>query len=182
MRIIRYLKLKIESLLSKIRIVSYYYFFKSKSVVIGNNLRIRGGNGKHSFGDNLVLYDNVIFECHSEGATITTGKNCVFSFGVILSCSINIEMGSDVWVGEYTSIRDSSHQFSIEHPLYQTNDKKMPIKIGSNVWIGKNALILPGVVIGDNVIIAAGSVVKGECISNSLYAGNPAVFIKQLSR
>jgi acetyltransferase-like isoleucine patch superfamily enzyme len=129
-----------------------------------------------------VLYDNVIFECHSEGATIKTGKNCVFSFGVILSCSINIEMGSDVWVGEYTSIRDSSHQFSIEHPLSQTNDKKMPIKIGSNVWIGKNALILPGVVIGDNVIIAAGSVVKGECISNSLYAGNPAVFIKQLSR
>jgi acetyltransferase-like isoleucine patch superfamily enzyme len=182
LRIIRYLKLKIESLLSKIRIVSCYYFFKSKSVVIGNNLRIRGGNGKHSFGDNLVLYDNVIFECHSEGATIKTGKNCVFSFGVILSCSINIEMGSDVWVGEYTSIRDSSHQFSIEHPLSQTNDKKMPIKIGSNVWIGKNALILPGVVIGDNVIIAAGSVVKGECISNSLYAGNPAVFIKQLSR
>jgi acetyltransferase-like isoleucine patch superfamily enzyme len=90
-------------------------------------------------------------------------------------------LGSEVWVGEYTSIRDSTHQFSVAKVLSKTEDKKLPIKIGNNVWIGRSSLILPGVVIGDNVIIAAGSVVKGECLPNSLYAGNPAIFIKKLS-
>lgn len=180
MRLIRFAKIKIEALLSKIRIATCYYFFKTTRIIIGNNLRIRGGNGIHSFGDNLVIYDNVIFECYSKDATIKTGNNCVFSFGVVVSCSINIELGNDVWIGEYSSIRDSTHQFSSSKSLSQTQDKKSAIKIGSNVWVGKNVLILPGVIIGDNVVIAAGSVVKGECLSNSLYAGNPAILVKHL--
>ncbi len=181
MKQVRWLKHKFEALLYKIRVVRGYYFFKTTRILIGHNLRIRGGYGNHFFGDNLVLYDNVIFECYSRDASIRTGKNCIFSYGVIVSCSIKIELGSEVWVGEYTSIRDSTHQFSVAKVLSKTEDKKLPIKIGNNVWIGRSSLILPGVVIGDNVIIAAGSVVKGECLPNSLYAGNPAIFIKKLS-
>ena len=49
-----------------------------------------------------------------------------------------------------------------------------PVKIGSNVFIGMNAVITRGVTVGDNVIIGAGSVVTSDCESNSVYAGNPA--------
>lgn len=49
-----------------------------------------------------------------------------------------------------------------------------PVTIGSNVFIGMNAVITRGVTVGDNVIIGAGSVVTKDCESNSVYAGNPA--------
>lgn len=181
MTLLHFLKLKLESLFYKLRIIFYYYFFRINKITIGKNLRIKGGRGVHSFGENLHIYDNVVFECHSNFAKIETGKNCIFSFGVIISCSTQIKIGNDVWVGEYSSIRDSTHQFSIFTSLSKTFDKTSPILIGDNVWIGKNSLILPGSIIGDNVVIAPGSVIKTECLSNSLYAGNPAVFVKQLN-
>jgi maltose O-acetyltransferase len=56
----------------------------------------------------------------------------------------------------------------------------MPIKIGNNVWIGKNCLIFPGSKIEDNVVIGANSIVKGNCEANSLYVGNPAYLKKKL--
>ncbi|EBN0073378.1 acetyltransferase, partial [Salmonella enterica subsp. enterica serovar Virchow] len=55
-----------------------------------------------------------------------------------------------------------------------------PVKIGKNVWIGAGAVILPGVTVGDNSIIAANSVVNRNVPANSLYAGTPARFIKML--
>lgn len=180
MEIIHLIRNKFRAIGYKIRAFRFYYFFKTTCILIGKNLIIRGGNGVHSFGDNLLIYDNVIFECFAKSAKIETGVNCIFSYGVILSCSNNIKLGDNVWVGEYSSIRDRTHQFSILKPLSQTDDKIIPIKIGNNVWVGKNSLILPGSIIGNNVIIAAGSVIKGECLSNSLYAGNPAIFIKKL--
>lgn len=55
-----------------------------------------------------------------------------------------------------------------------------PIKIGNNVWIGGNVCVLPGVTIGDNVVIGAGSVVTKDIPANCLVAGNPGKIIKKL--
>ena len=57
---------------------------------------------------------------------------------------------------------------------------KAPVKIGNNCWIGANATILPGVTIGDMVVVAAGAVVTKNVPSNVMVAGNPAVIKKQL--
>ena len=57
---------------------------------------------------------------------------------------------------------------------------KAPVRIGDNCWIGANAIILPGVTIGDMVVVAAGSVVTKDISSNLMVAGNPAVVKKQL--
>lgn len=51
---------------------------------------------------------------------------------------------------------------------------KKPVKIGSNCFIGQRAFILPGITIGDNVIVGAGSVVTKDIPSNEVWAGNPA--------
>lgn len=59
-------------------------------------------------------------------------------------------------------------------------DKPKTIKVGNNVWIGLNVTILKGTVIGNNCVIAAGSVVKGEFPDNVLIQGNPAVIVSNL--
>ncbi len=56
-----------------------------------------------------------------------------------------------------------------------------PVIIGDNVWIGMNAVILKGVTIGDNSVVAAGSVVTKSVETNTVVAGNPAVVVKKLT-
>ena len=55
-----------------------------------------------------------------------------------------------------------------------------PIKVGNNAWIGGNVVVLPGVTIGDNVVIGAGSVVNKDIPSNSVAVGNPCNVIKKI--
>lgn len=55
-----------------------------------------------------------------------------------------------------------------------------PIKIGNNVWIGGNVIVLLGVTIGDNVTIGAGSIVNKDIPSNSIAVGNPCKVIKEI--
>ena len=55
-----------------------------------------------------------------------------------------------------------------------------PIKVGNNVWIGGNVTVLPGVSIGDNVVIGAGSVVTKDIPSNVIAVGNPCRVIKEI--
>ena len=56
-----------------------------------------------------------------------------------------------------------------------------PVRIADNVWIGMNAVILKGVTIGENSVVAAGSVVSKSVASNTVVAGNPAVVVKELA-
>jgi acetyltransferase-like isoleucine patch superfamily enzyme len=58
--------------------------------------------------------------------------------------------------------------------------KTAPVKIANNVWIGMNAVILKGVTIGENSVVAAGSVVTKSVQPNTVVAGNPAVAVRQL--
>ncbi|PYL13120.1 MAG: acyltransferase [Verrucomicrobia bacterium] len=58
--------------------------------------------------------------------------------------------------------------------------KTAPVKIGDNVWIGMNAVILKGVSIGENSVVAAGSVVTKSVPPNAVVAGNPAVVVRQI--
>lgn len=176
-----YLKIKFRAIIYAYRRVIYYPFFRTFRIAIGKNLSIRGGKGIHSFGDNMVIYDNVVIESHNPNGRIIFGADCILSFGVIISCSEKIIIGNDVWIGEYASIRDSTHNFSIHGSLKRSTDKIEPITIGNNVWIGRNTLIMPGTSIGNNVVIGANSIVKGNCEDNSMYAGTPAVIKKYLT-
>jgi acetyltransferase-like isoleucine patch superfamily enzyme len=171
---------KKNAFLVALRALFNYHFFRRLDIVIGHNVLIKRGNGHHYFGNRVVIYDNAIFEVHDKYASIKTGDDCVFSYGVLLVCSLKISLGNNVWIGEYTSLRDATHNFSVDVPFGNLKDKQKAIKIGNNVWVGRGCLILPGTEIEDNVIIAANSVVKGNCKANSMYGGCPAKFIKKI--
>lgn len=108
------------------------------------------------------------------------GKNCNFG---------NVNFGSEpnfIKIGDnfYSSsnVQFITHDGSVNvirnlYPEYKNIDLFNPIIIGNNVFIGYGAIILPGTEIADNVIIGAGSVVKGKVQSDSVYAGIPAKFI-----
>lgn len=176
-----WLYFKKNALVQKWRAISKFYFFRTLDIKLGHNVFIRRGKGKHLFGKGVVVFDNSIFEVHNKSATITTGNNCFLSYGVVVVCTNKIQLGNNVWIGEYTSLRDATHTFSSKNKLGTLPDTSAPIIIGNNVWIGRGCLLLPGTVIEDNVVIAANSVVKGLCERDSVYGGCPVKFIRAVS-
>lgn len=112
-----------------------------------------------------------------KGAVLEIGDRTFINAGVGIAARQRITIGADVKIGPRTSILDSTY-----HQL-DANDKpgqSRPIVIGNNVWIGTRCTILPGVTIGDNSVVAAGSVVNKDVPRNTLVAGTPARVIREL--
>jgi acetyltransferase-like isoleucine patch superfamily enzyme len=82
-------------------------------------------------------------------------------------------------IGPSVTIITVNHNYQAESLKAQRSHVLSPVRIGDNVWIGANALILPGVSIGHNAVIAAGSVVTKEIGEGEVFGGNPARFIKR---
>ena len=97
-----------------------------------------------------------------------------FNSNIKIRCHEKIEIGENVAISHDVTIMDSD----AHEGLWKGYKKTKPIKIGNHVWIGTRATILKGVTIGDNAIIAAGSVVTKDVPSNTVVAGVPAKVIK----
>ena len=111
------------------------------------------------------------------------GENCGFMTRGWGSEPYLIEMGHSVYTSSGVNfVTHDGSVYVIRHlyPEYKNVDIMGRIKIGNNVFIGMNATILPGSIVGDNVIIGASSVVKGTLKSNSVYAGIPIKYICSL--
>lgn len=100
----------------------------------------------------------------------------------ILLAGNNITIGSNCFISTSCMITSVTHKIAsynrVEHN--ELNRKGLDVSIGNNVWIGANVVILPGTVIGDNSIIAAGSVVKGLVNSDEIWGGAPAIYISTI--
>jgi len=98
--------------------------------------------------------------------------------GARIACSDEVTIGDAVMMANGVYITDSDW-----HGLYDRIDRAAeptPVKIGNNVWLGDGAKVLKGVTIGENSVVAAGSVVVKPVPANVVVAGNPARVIKQL--
>ena len=87
--------------------------------------------------------------------------------------------------GDHVLIGPNCNFYTVGHPVdanlrNQGLATKKPIKVGNNVWIGGNVIVLPGVTIGDNVTIGAGSVVTKDIPSNCVALGSPCKVVKNL--
>jgi len=92
-----------------------------------------------------------------------------------------IEIGNCVSISNAVSIISTEHGFNMDC-FKDSGSVQKKIKIGSNVWIGSRATILGGVTIGNNVIIAAGSVVTKDIENNVVVAGVPAKAIMPIKK
>jgi acetyltransferase-like isoleucine patch superfamily enzyme len=167
MKILRYFKIK--NILSSIKFSSI-----SSLDVVGKSPLIHG-KGKIIAGKNLSLRSvSTPIELYADKeARIIIGDNVRINNGAIVSAQKEIVIGNNTLIADQTIIYDTDW-----HGFDGKKTKISPIRIGNNVWIGTRSIILKGVQIGDNSIIGAGSLITKNIPENSLFAGNPAKFIR----
>lgn len=114
---------------------------------------------------------------------LVIGDRCVIGLRSGIVAHESIEIDDDVWFGQDVFITDANHGFDdLDIPIGQQLGPHQPVRIGSGSWIGHGAVILPGSQIGRHVIVAAGSVVRGEVPDYSIIGGVPAKVIRTRTR
>lgn len=140
----------------------------------------------YEFGENGFIQGPIYihYGCHTK-----IGKNFFANF--------NLTIQDDTWVeiGDHCSFGPNVTIVTPVHPMLPNerralldkdgNPKHMcyakPVKIGNDCWFGANVVVCPGVTIGDNCVIGAGSVVTRDIPSNSFAAGNPCRVIREIT-
>jgi maltose O-acetyltransferase len=121
-------------------------------------------------GDGVVIRPP--FHC-DYGYNIRIGPDVFFNFNCVVLDVVAVTVGARTQIGPAVQI------YTADHPRDPTVRRTgvefgRPIRIGQDVWIGGAAIILPGVTIGDNAVIGAGSVVTRDVPADSTARGNPA--------
>ncbi|WP_435921857.1 maltose acetyltransferase domain-containing protein [Paenibacillus sp. DYY-L-2] len=130
-----------------------------------------GATGEH-------IYIEPTFRC-DYGSNIYVGNHFYANFDCVI---LDV---CEVHIGDYCFMAPGVHIYTATHPLNPAERNSgaefgKPVKIGNNVWIGGRAVIVPGVTIGDNAVIAAGAVVTKDVPAGAIVGGNPAKIIKNV--
>jgi len=148
-------------------------------IIIGNNVALCST----SDGNPLGVNHRVILSAIRSESEIIIGDDTGIS-GTTIAAAKSVKIGSNCLIGANVTITDYDfHSVKPEGRRYNTNAKDIgcsSVIIEDNVWLGMNAVVLKGVVIGQNSIVAAGSVVTKSIPSNCIAGGNPAMILKKL--
>ncbi len=114
------------------------------------------------------------------------GKHCHFGKNVYANFNLTLVDDTHIYVGDYTMFGPNVVIASAGHPIlpalrekgYQYN---APVHIGKNCWLGAGVIVVPGVTIGDNTVIGAGSVVTKDIPSNVVAVGNPCRVLREIN-
>ena len=112
------------------------------------------------------------------GYRTTIGDDFFSNFNLTILDGGGVEIGDRVFIGPNVGIYSANHPTDVRR-REKGYEWALPVKIGNKVWIGGGVTILPGVTIGDNTVIAAGSVVTKDIPANVVAAGNPCKVIKE---
>jgi len=118
------------------------------------------------------------------GENIEIGENTFINTNCVFLDDNLIQIGKNGLIAPHVQIYTASHPLKAADRIYQDGDEtryytsSKPVIIGDNVWIGGNAVIFPGVRIGNNVTIGAGSIVTKDIPDDVLAHGNPCKVIK----
>ena len=108
---------------------------------------------------------------------MTIGENVFINTGCTMQGQGGIYIGDGVLIGHHATIVTLNHD---TNPEKRNDLHPMPVHIGKRVWLGANVTILPGVTIGNGAIIAAGAVVTKDVKENTVVAGVPAKYIRDI--
>lgn len=146
--------------------------------VAGRRLQVHGrltirGPGLVTFGDDVVVFGHCTPFTYEPDASITVGNNVILG-AVKFGCVLSISIGDDCIVAE-SSISDTDHHSTrADRRTGRAPIRVLPVTIERNVWIGRTAAILPGVVVGENSVVAHGAVCMRSVPPNMIVVGNPA--------
>lgn len=129
-----------------------------------------------SCGKKFVI--NQPFRC-DYGCNIHVGENFMANFNLTVLDEAEVTIGDNAFIGPNVSIFTACHP--LDAPRRDRNIQwAKPVRIGNSAWIGGDTTILPGVTIGNNTVIGAGSVVTKDIPDNVVAAGNPARIIRHI--
>ena len=107
------------------------------------------------------------------GFNVRVGDNLFVNYDCVFLDCAPIEIGDDAQIGPAVQLYTATHPLNAVERRSGIEGAK-PIRIGHNVWIGGGAIVLPGVTIGDDAVIGAGSVVTRDVAKGAVVLGNPA--------
>jgi len=111
---------------------------------------------------------------------LQVGDRCVIGRGSHIVAHHSLVIGDDVFTGPYVYITDQNHGYADpDVPIGRQLPRNDAVRIGSGSWLGAGAIVLPGACIGRNVVIAAGSVVRGTVPDRCVAAGVPGRVIRR---
>lgn len=112
------------------------------------------------------------------GFNITTGKDFYMNFDCVILDVAPVTIGDNVMCGPKVQILAATHSLDSDERNFSGTELGKPVVIGNRVWIGAGVIICPGVTIGDDAVIGAGSVVTRDVPAKVFAAGNPCRVIK----
>jgi acetyltransferase-like isoleucine patch superfamily enzyme len=138
-------------------------------------------------GDQTMLSEQVsltagLMPGHDLGSepVLRVGSRCVIGRGSHIVAHYSIVIGDDVFTGPYVYITDQNHRYEDpEQPIGRQWPVDAAVSIGTGSWLGTGAIVLPGSVLGRNVVVAAGSVVRGKFPDQCVVAGVPARIVRE---
>ena len=156
-----------------------------KKIYAYNNLRPEDHEGRDAlikaiFGKTgQKIFVEAPFRC-DYGYNIEVGENFYANYNLVILDVGKVKIGDNAQIAPNVAIYTAGHPI---HPDSRNSGYEygIPITIGDNVWIGGNTCILPGVTIGSNVVIGAGSVVTKDLPDNVIAAGNPCRVIREIT-
>lgn len=171
-----------------IKVIILYFLDRIVSILWSFNLAAFGSNTRIQFGCNFRQPANIFLGQNVQvGRYVTAGSEfldsqLIIKSGAQINCGVNLDFSGGLVIGENVVISESATLMSHDHGF---NPRSIPRKknkiIGNNVWIGSHSIILPQAQnIGENSIIAAGSVVTKDVPPNVIVGGNPARIIKNI--
>ena len=142
-------------------------------------------------GKRLELLKGLLGKC-GDGVFIEDGVHMSYGCHLYLegafyaNFNLSVVDDGDIYIGDKTMIGPNVTLCTTGHPAdpeyrEMAAHYSLPIHIGRNVWIGSNVVVLPGVTIGDNAVVGAGSVVTRDIPANSFAAGNPCRVIRAIT-
>lgn len=136
---------------------------------------------KELFGDiGEGCYIEPPFHANWGGHHVHFGSHIYANFNFTAVDDTHIYIGDHTMIGPNVTIATAGHPIlpEIREKEYQYN---LPVHIGKNCWLGAGVIILPGITIGDNVVVGAGSVVTKDLPNNVVAVGNPCKILRQVS-
>jgi acetyltransferase-like isoleucine patch superfamily enzyme len=125
-----------------------------------------------SLGSGGIFYPRVSIRGRGR---LTIGDGCSINSGVIFGLTCDLTLGAHVMIADNVSFRTADHDYAdLSVPMMHQGERSLPIHVGDDVWIGANATILRGVVVGKGSIIGANAVVVRDVLPYEIVGGVPA--------